>query len=196
MHFWHTSQRRAPLRHTRRPQDFVLPEYHDSAATWLADAFRGKDTRNADLAVRAKSGARVDLLLSISSRTARDGAAGAVAVGHDITLRKRAEGRAEHELQAFIAEANAPIFGIDPGMNVTVWNSSLVAITGHSAEEVIGEDRQVRAVRHTRRSPRGIAAAGVAAAAASRARRRTCGTAPPSRDRPPHRPCCSKRPIA
>ena len=92
----------------------MLPEHQDHAAAWLADAYHGKNTRNIDLAVRTQCGARVDLLLSILSRSAHGGSGGAIVVGHDITLRKRAEGQPEHELQAFIATANAPIVDAQP----------------------------------------------------------------------------------
>ena len=131
---------------TPTSQDFVLPEYQHYATAWLTDAYQGKDTYNAELALRTKSGSRVDLLLSISTSSS-DGAVGtggAVAVGHDITLRKQAEGRAEHELQAFISEANAPIFGIDTAYNVNVWNDKIATITGYPADEVVGKTRQVR----------------------------------------------------
>jgi PAS domain-containing protein len=121
----------------------VLPEHRDHATAWLADAYHGKDTRNIDLAVRTQSGARVDLLLSILSRSAHGGGGGAIAVGHDITLRKRAEGRTEHELQAFIAAANAPILGVDTECRINVWNDKIASLTGYSSSEVIGQDRQV-----------------------------------------------------
>jgi PAS domain-containing protein len=127
----------------RAPQDFVLPEHQDHAALWLAGAYHGKDTRNIDMAVRKKCGARVDLLLSTLSRSRGGGGGGAILVGHDITLRKRAEGQPEHELQTFMATANAPIVGIDAACSINVWNDTMSSLTGYSSEEVIGKDWQV-----------------------------------------------------
>ena len=68
--------------------------------------------------------------------------AGVVGVGQDITKIKQAMDQSAHvasDLTRLIDTANAPIFGIDTGGNVTEWNRRAADITGYRKDDTIGQ---------------------------------------------------------
>ena len=92
----------------------------------LNNALRGVEVSNFEFVLFTKDGARVQILLSASTR--RDAAGnivGVIFVGNDITDLKRAELRARgaaEDLARLIDTANAPIFGVSTNGLVTEWN--------------------------------------------------------------------------
>ena len=92
----------------------------------LNNALRGVEVSNFEFVLFTKDGARVQILLSASTR--RDAAGnivGVILVGNDITDLKRAELRARgaaEDLARLIDTANAPIFGVSTNGLVTEWN--------------------------------------------------------------------------
>ncbi|MGD2278460.1 MAG: HEAT repeat domain-containing protein, partial [Candidatus Omnitrophota bacterium] len=46
--------------------------------------------------------------------------------------------RTEKDITDAIYEAEEPVFGVDTGGNVTIWNRAMEALTGHSCDEIVG----------------------------------------------------------
>ena len=121
---------------------------HPSSRPCIAFSFSrlppGLENSNFELPFICKSGARLEVLLNVTSRRDMSGkVVGVVGVGQDVTERKQAEeekARVAKELQNFIDTANAPIFGIDAQGRVNVWNDKAAEITGFSRDEVMGQN--------------------------------------------------------
>ena len=87
-----------------------------------------------------KEGCTLDVLLSISPiKDARGRIAGASTIARDMTLRKRSEEQSKLQLAALEAAANGIIITDFEGKIVWV-NRAFTAMTGYSAEEVLGKN--------------------------------------------------------
>ena len=110
----------------------------------LQKAMRGDETTDFDMTLHARDMSRIEVLLSMGTRRDKDGnIVGVMAVGQDITERKKAEGELERvaqDLRALIDTANAPIFGIDKDGNVNKWNNKAAEITEYAQTEVMGRN--------------------------------------------------------
>ena len=110
----------------------------------LEKAMRGEETTDFDMTLHAKDMSRIEVLLSVGTRRDKEGnIVGVMAVGQDITERKKAEGELERvaqDLRALIDTANAPIFGIDKDGKVNEWNNMAAEITKYAQTEVMGRN--------------------------------------------------------
>jgi diguanylate cyclase (GGDEF)-like protein/PAS domain S-box-containing protein len=87
-----------------------------------------------------KAGCTLDVLLSISPiKDARGRIAGASTIARDITLRKRSEAQSKLQSAALEAAANGIVITDFEGKIVWV-NRAFTAMTGYSAEEVLGKN--------------------------------------------------------
>lgn len=84
-----------------------------------------------------KAGARIEVLLNATTRRNEHGKViGVVGIGQDITGRIAQE----REYAKLIDTANAPIFGVDAGGRVNVWNKCARKLVGYTPDEVMGKN--------------------------------------------------------
>ncbi|EKX46591.1 hypothetical protein GUITHDRAFT_45786, partial [Guillardia theta CCMP2712] len=124
---------------------YIGEKFRNTVNGVLQNALCGMETSNIEFPLYTKEEKRrVEVLVNATARRDINGnIIGVIAVGQDITERKRVEGektRVAKELQTFIDTANAPIFGIDAKGLVNEWNNKAAEITGFSREEVLGQD--------------------------------------------------------
>jgi PAS domain S-box-containing protein len=118
-------------------EEFITPDYRVPVRGVLDKALSGDEAANFEFPLVTKTGARVEVLLNATSRRdAKGDIVGVVGIGQDITERIAQE----EESFRLIKNANAPIFGIDAGGLVTIWNNMAETITGFSTEEVTGHN--------------------------------------------------------
>eukprot|EP00960_Hanusia_phi_P056970 763416-Hanusia_phi.AAC.1 len=124
---------------------YISEKFRNTVNGVLQNALCGMQTSNIEFPMYTKEDKRrVEVLVNATARRDITGnIIGVIAVGQDITERKRVEGektRVAKELQTFIDTANAPIFGIDAKGLVNEWNNKSAEITGFSREEVLGQN--------------------------------------------------------
>ncbi|RLN74276.1 hypothetical protein BBJ28_00006220, partial [Nothophytophthora sp. Chile5] len=93
-----------------------------------------------ELPLVTASGARVELMLSLTPQVGDDGAGSTatriVAIGQDITERNASE----MEYSKLVDSANAPIFGVDTDGCVVIFNKKAAQISEYWPGEVMGAD--------------------------------------------------------
>ncbi|KAG6603039.1 putative hybrid signal transduction histidine kinase [Phytophthora cinnamomi] len=93
-----------------------------------------------ELPLVTASGARVELLLSLTPQVSVDGAGATVnrivAIGQDVTARNASE----MEYSKLVDSANAPIFGVDADGCVVIFNKKAAQISEYWPGEVMGVD--------------------------------------------------------
>jgi PAS domain S-box-containing protein len=105
---------------------FISSDYQRSVQEVFDNALNGKETANFEFPMITKHGARIEILLNASPRRDEHRVIyGVVGIGQDITARRIQE----QEYVRLIDQANAPIFGIDVGGHVNVWNQHAVHLT-------------------------------------------------------------------
>jgi diguanylate cyclase (GGDEF)-like protein/PAS domain S-box-containing protein len=111
-------------------------------ARFQADIERDGSVREFELALRSKSGERVDCLLTSMVRRGPNGeVAGYQGIIHDITERKRAERRlmeSEHFTRTIISSVRQGIIVFDADLRYQVWNRFMEELTGLPATTVLG----------------------------------------------------------
>jgi len=123
---------------------YVTKMSRDLVKDAIENALQGFSSGNLELPLYTKDKGSVDVLLNCTpNRNSHGTVIGVIAIGQDITERKRAElekSRIAQELQTFIDTANAPIFGIGVDGLCNEWNNKAASMTGYSREEVMGID--------------------------------------------------------
>ncbi|CAI5706458.1 unnamed protein product [Peronospora farinosa] len=114
---------------------FIAQHARDTVADVLSKAMCGIETANFEFPLMTKSGRQLDILLNATPRFDHSGnITGMVGIGQDFTD-QRAQ---EEEYIRLIDTANAPIFGIEMGGRVDIWNRKAVAITEYTVLEARG----------------------------------------------------------
>lgn len=114
---------------------FIAEYARDTVADVLSKAMNGIETANFEFPLMTKSGRQLDILLNATPRFDHSGnITGMVGIGQDFTD-QRAQ---EEEYIRLIDTANAPIFGIEMGGRVDIWNRKAVAITEYTVLEARG----------------------------------------------------------
>eukprot|EP00960_Hanusia_phi_P048053 758743-Hanusia_phi.AAC.4 len=121
---------------------YVKQTSRTSVKIVFTNALHGIVSGNFECPLQSKGGNCLDLLLNCTPHRDMSGnVIGVIAVGQDITERKKVEqekSRVVQELQSFIDSANAPIFGIDAEGYLNEWNNKAAQITGFSRDDVLG----------------------------------------------------------
>ncbi|ETK91430.1 hypothetical protein L917_04838 [Phytophthora nicotianae] len=121
--------------------DLVHDEFRVLVAELLARvASTNTSVSEFELPLKTASGARVELLLSLTPQTSVDGAGTTVnrivAIGQDVTARNASE----MEYSKLVDSANAPIFGVDTQGCVVIFNKKASKISEYWPGEVMGVD--------------------------------------------------------
>ncbi|CAH0516938.1 unnamed protein product [Peronospora belbahrii] len=115
--------------------EFIAEHARDTVADVLSKAMDGIETANFEFPLMTKNGRQLDILLNATPRFDHSGnITGMVGIGQDFTD-QRAQ---EEEYIRLIDTANAPIFGIEMGGRVDIWNRKAVAITEYTVLEARG----------------------------------------------------------
>jgi PAS domain S-box-containing protein len=131
-----------------RKAEILMPEkYRDAHANGIKGYFSGKESRligagPIELVGLKKNGELFPISLSTDDFVV-NGREMVISVIRDISaesLARKESERTSAELTQLIDTANAPIFGIDAGGQVTEWNQSAVRISGFEKSEVLGRD--------------------------------------------------------
>ena len=127
----------------RPAYDFIHPD-DVAQAKAFAEAAATEETVTSTYRARRKDGTYC--WVEATARAVREGGGAVkevVAVARDVTERKRAEERIR-EQAALLDEARDAISATDLKGRIVYWNKSAERLTGHAAEEIIGERADVR----------------------------------------------------
>ncbi|CAK0869933.1 unnamed protein product [Prorocentrum cordatum] len=122
--------------------EFILPEFREEVRRVIDMALSGHDTANYEVTIVTKDGYRRFILLNATTRRNADGdITGVISVGQDISDLKKL--MLEHQRVAddwarLIETANAPIFGVNVDLKVTIWNRIAAELSGYSKDEALG----------------------------------------------------------
>ncbi|OWZ22054.1 Hybrid signal transduction histidine kinase [Phytophthora megakarya] len=121
--------------------DLVHEEFRTLVGELLARvASTNTSVSEFELPLKTASGARVELLLSLTPQVSVDGAGTSVsrivAIGQDVTARNASE----MEYSKLVDSANAPIFGVDTEGGVVIFNKKAAQISEYWPGEVMGVD--------------------------------------------------------
>jgi PAS domain S-box-containing protein len=123
-------------------EEFISPDHRVRVKEVLDNALQGRDTANFEFPLFAKSQARVDVLLNVTTRRDANGdITGVVVVGKDITDLNKADleqNRLAENLRLLSDTTIAPIIGIDRQGRVSEWNHKAAEIMGYKRDEVMG----------------------------------------------------------
>ena len=139
-------------------EEFISPDHRVRVKGALDNALQGRDTANFECPLFTKSQARVDVLLSMTTRHDANGdITGVVVVGNVITDLKKADleqNRLAKNLRSAVSAIGlhgrrsqrekwsdttiAPIIGIDKEGRVSEWNHKAAQIMGYKRDEVMG----------------------------------------------------------
>ncbi|TMW62665.1 hypothetical protein Poli38472_005283 [Pythium oligandrum] len=118
-------------------EEFIPADYQKKVGEVLSKATQGAETANFEFPIITPTGRRIEILLNATTRYDEKGdIIGVVGIGQDITVRIAQE----QEYSRLIDTANAPIFGVDMGGLVNIWNKKAVEITQFTTEDVMGRD--------------------------------------------------------
>ena len=137
-------------------ENFIEPNFRESAEAVLTTALYGQGASNIHLEFRTKTLDTRAFLVNVTPRLAANSIVGVFGVAQDITeaiRREKALADMESELRQLINTANAPIFGIDIDGDVNEWNDKTAEITGFTKEEAFDKPLVVSfivpALRHS-----------------------------------------------
>ncbi|KAE8897106.1 hypothetical protein PF003_g18836 [Phytophthora fragariae] len=115
----------------------ISPEFKAMTHEIMCQALQGNETASFELALKTKTGRKVNILLNATARFDQHGQiVGVVGIGQDITDRIAQE----QEYTRLIDSANAPIFGVDVNGCVNIWNKKAAEITQYTPNDVMGEN--------------------------------------------------------
>ena len=117
---------------------WVDPADRDTA---LQNLSKPSGNFSSEVRLRRKDGSIVDIAMTMR-QVDIDGHRCAIAVGYDISDRKRLERelrRTSNQLAAFIEASPVAIIGVDPDDSVVTWNRAAAEIFGFSSEEALGK---------------------------------------------------------
>ncbi|KAE9339020.1 hypothetical protein PF008_g11766 [Phytophthora fragariae] len=115
----------------------ISPEFKAMTHEIMCKALQGNETASFELALKTKTGRKVNILLNATARFDQHGQiVGVVGIGQDITDRIAQE----QEYTRLIDSANAPIFGVDVNGCVNIWNKKAAEITQYTPNDVMGEN--------------------------------------------------------
>ena len=116
----------------QRILEFMEASRREEVEGVLTRALRGDQTANYELPLRTKDGDALMLLVNATTRRNVAGeVTGVVGMAQDITAMKQRESEVSalhEELQGLLETANAPVFGVDCDMRVTLWNQKAVEV--------------------------------------------------------------------
>jgi PAS domain S-box-containing protein len=118
---------------------FLPPEAREAVAANIWKVLAGHPTRGFENEVLTANGGRrvfswsVERLMDVHGQPS-----GIIAVGHDVTQRRRAQ-EAQRRLAAIVQSSDDAIFSQDLNGIVLTWNPSAERMSGYSASEMIGK---------------------------------------------------------
>lgn len=117
-------------------EEFISSDYKVLVDEVLNQALKSVETENFEFPLITKDGRRVEILLNATPRYNQfSEVVGVVGIGQDITDRILQE----QEYSRLIDKANAPIFGVDTGGLINIWNNKAGTITQYSDKDAMGK---------------------------------------------------------